>query len=43
MRLFWKLASAAISVGVVFCVAVLITAAVKDTSFVSVVSQWFGG
>lgn len=43
MRLFWKLASAAISVGVVFCIVVLITAAVKNTSFASVIAQWFGG
>lgn len=43
MRLFFKLASAVITVGVVFCIAVLITAAVKDTSFTGVIAQWFGG
>ncbi len=43
MRLFWKLASAAITVGVVFCITILITAAVKGTSFAGVIAQWFGG
>ncbi len=43
MRLFFKLASAVISVAMVFCIVVLITAAVRNTSFVGVITQWFGG